>query len=145
MIGRRSRSIVLPDPRLSPRSFMNRIICALCVVSITVGLHAQLNVSGPWEITLDTHVGESTWNATFEQDGSTLTGEMDIGDRENFPLKGTIDGRTIEFVFVMPDLDGDQPINLSGSVDSDGTSMVGDEGSFSWYGTGSWTAVEQAS
>ncbi len=137
--------MVLPDPRLSLRSFMKRIICALCVVATTVGLYAQLKVSGQWEITLDTHVGESTWNATFEQDGITLSGEMDIGDREKFPLKGTIDGSTIEFVFVMPDLDGDQPINLSGSVDSDGTSIVGDEGSFSWYGMGSWTAVKQAS
>ena len=46
---------------------MKRIICALCVVAITDGLHAQLDVSGPREITLDTHVGESTWNAPLSR------------------------------------------------------------------------------
>ena len=93
---------------------------------------------------MDTNVGQSTWKAVFEQEGDTLTGEIDIGDRENFPLKGTIEGYKIEFVFVMPDLDGDQPINLTGSVNSDGNSIAGDEGSFSWYGNGSWTAVKEA-
>ena len=60
------------------------------------------------------------------------------------PLKGKLEGDKIEFVFVMPDLDGDQPINLSGSVDPDSNTIAGDEGSFSWYGMGSWTAVKEA-
>ncbi len=124
---------------------MRRILVTLILAALAVGLEAQLNVSGQWEITLDTNVGESTWNATFEQDSGSLSGEMDTGDREKFPLKGTIEGSVIEFVFVMPDLDGDQPINLSGSVNPDGTSITGDGGSFSWYGSGSWTAVKEAS
>ena len=119
---------------------------------LTVGLAAtvlasvyaiQTDVAGAWEITLNTQVGETKWTATFEQDGTTLSGEVDIGDRENFLLEGTINGNMLEFVFVVPDLDGDQPINLSGTVNGD--TIEGDEGSFIWYGTGVWTGTKQSS
>jgi len=85
------------------------------MVALTLALRAQPNVAGEWEITLKTQVGETTWTATFEQEGGTLSGKVDLGDREILPLKGTVEGNAIEFVFVMPDLDGDQPNNLSGT------------------------------
>ena len=104
---------------------------------------AQTNVVGIWDITLTTQAGETKWTATFEQDGATLSGEMDIGDREILPIEGTVEGNVIEFVFVIPDLDGDQPINMSGQVT--GNAINGDEGSFVWYGSGDWTGTKQAS
>lgn len=103
----------------------------------------QSDVSGSWTIALDTHVGESTWRATFSQDGPTVSGEIDIGDREVLPLKGTVEDGMLDFVFVLPDLDGDQPINLTGSIGADGRSIDGDEGNFSWFGAGRWTAVKE--
>ena len=118
-------------------------IAGIVTVALTLWLGAQANVSGEWEITLKTQVGETTWTATFEQERSTLSGKVDLGDREILPLKGTVEGNAIEFVFVMPDLDGDQPINLSGTID--GKTIDGDEGSFSWYGTGDWTGAKQGS
>ncbi len=113
------------------------------MAALTLSLVAQTNVAGEWEITLKTQVGETTWAATFEQEGGTLSGKVDLGDREILPLKGTVEGNALEFVFVMPDLDGDQPINLSGTID--GKTIVGDEGSFSWYGTGDWAGAKQGS
>ncbi len=118
-------------------------ITGIVTVALTLWLGAQTNVAGEWEITLKTQVGETTWTATFEQEGSTLSGKVDLGDREILPLKGTVEGNAIAFVFVMPDLDGDQPINLSGTID--GKTIDGDEGSFSWYGTGDWTGAKQGS
>lgn len=115
-------------------------LAGVLVVALTLSLGAQTNVAGEWEITLNTQVGETTWKATFEQEGGMLSGKVDIGDREILPLKGTVEGTAIEFVFVMPDLDGDQPINLSGTIDGD--TIEGDEGSFSWYGTGDWTGAK---
>ena len=115
----------------------------IVVVALTLLSAAQANVTGQWEITLNTQVGETKWTATFEQDGDTLSGEVDLGDREILPLEGTVEGNAIAFVFVMPDLDGDQPINLSGTIDGD--VIDGDDGSFSWYGTGNWTAARQGS
>ena len=101
---------------------------------------AQTNVAGKWDITLTTQAGETKWTATFEQDGATLSGEIDIGDREILPIEGTIEGSAIEFVFVIPDLDGDQPISMSGEVR--GNTIKGDEGSFVGYGSGDWTGTK---
>ncbi len=124
---------------------MTRLVLVAVLIIIGVPTYAagsaQTTVGGVWEILLDTQTGETLWTATFEQDGGTLSGEVDIGDRMILPLKGTIEGAAIEFEFIVPDLDGDMPINLSGEVD--GTSIRGDEGSFIWYGAGRWTGTKQ--
>ena len=106
------------------------------------GLHAQSDVSGVWQIALDTQTGEQTWTVTFEQNGATLGGEIDMHDGEGtLPVEGSVDGNTIAFVFIVPDLDGDMPINLSGEID--GAAIAGDEGNFVWYGSGDWTGKKQ--
>ena len=106
------------------------------------GLHAQSDVSGVWQIALDTQTGEQTWTVTFEQNGATLGGEIDMHDGEGtLPVEGSVDGNTIAFVFIVPDLDGDMPINLSGEID--GATIAGDEGHFVWYGSGDWTGEKQ--
>ena len=103
---------------------------------------AQADVSGVWEITLDTQTGEHVWTATFEQNGMDVEGEIDMNDGEGpLPLTGSLEGNTFTWRFVVPDLDGDMPINLSGEVE--GGTMDGEEGSFVWYGTGVWTAARQ--
>ena len=106
------------------------------------GLHAQSDVSGVWQLDLDTQTGEQTWTVIFEQNGSRLGGEIDMNDGEGtLPVEGSVEGSLIEFVFIVPDLDGDMPINLSGEVD--GASIIGDEGHFVWYGSGTWTGKKQ--
>lgn len=124
---------------------MRQAACLVGLVAVAgaAALGFQDDVSGSWTITLDTHVGESTWRATFSQDGPAVSGEIDIGDREVLPLEGTVKDGTLDFVFVLPDLDGDQPINLTGSVAADGRSIEGNEGNFSWFGAGRWTAVKE--
>ena len=102
---------------------------------------AQSDVSGVWEINLDTQIGQATWTATFEQDGAALSGEIDIGDRTVLALEGKVDGASISFTFIVPDLDGDLPIVLTGRVDGD--RIEGDEGNFVWYGAGRWTGAKQ--
>ena len=118
----------------------------LAVAALVVGLSSvglvQSDVSGVWEVTLDTQTGEQVWTATFEQQGATLEGEVDMNDGEGpLPLTGSLEGGMIKWGFIVPDLDGDMPINFSGEVQ--GAAMKGDEGSFVWYGTGVWTAVKQ--
>ena len=115
---------------------------ALAAALSAAGLRAQSDVSGVWRIDLDTQTGEQTWTVTFEQDGAALGGEIDMNDGEGaLPVEGSVDGNAIEFVFIVPDLDGDMPINLSGEVD--GATITGDEGHFVWYGSGAWTAAKQ--
>lgn len=119
-------------------------------VSVLVGLsvlpeslQAQSSLSGIWEIKLDTQTGEQVWTATFDESGGSIAGEIDMNDGEGvLPLEGTVDGNTIKWGFVVPDLDGDMPINFSGEIQG-GTTINGDEGSFVWYGTGVWTGTKQ--
>ena len=106
-------------------------------------LQAQSGLSGIWEIKLDTQTGEQVWVATFDESGGAIAGEIDMNDGEGvLPLEGTVDGNTIKWGFVVPDLDGDMPINFSGEIQG-GTTINGDEGSFVWYGTGVWTGTKQ--
>ena len=106
-------------------------------------LQAQSGLSGIWEIKLDTQTGEQVWVATFDESGGSIAGEIDMNDGEGvLPLEGTVDGNMIKLGFVVPDLDGDMPINFSGEIQG-GTTINGDEGSFVWYGTGVWTGTKQ--
>ena len=116
------------------------LLIATAVALVAVGslTLAQSGVTGDWEMKLATQTGITTWQARFEQDGDRLGGEIDLGDNEVLSLEGTIDGTKLTFVIVVPDLDGDQPINFEGELAGD--MIAGAKGSFSWYGTGDWTA-----
>ena len=84
---------------------------------IPESLQAQSGLSGIWEIKLDTQTGEQVWVATFDESGGSIAGEIDMNDGEGgLPLEGTVDGNTIQWGFVVPDLDGDMPINFSGEI-----------------------------
>ncbi len=100
--------------------------------------HAQGDLTGDWEIRLTTQTGVTTWQARFEQDGDRLGGEIDLGDNEILDVDGTVEGTKLALVIVVPDLDGDQPIDFEGEVTGD--TIQGAPGSFSWYGTGDWEA-----
>ena len=102
---------------------------------------AQGGLTGEWEMQLTTQTGVTTWQARFEQNGAQVGGEIDLGDNEVLSVDGNLDGSTLRFVIVVPDLDGDQPINFEGEVSGD--VITGAQGSFSWYGTGDWTAQRQ--
>ncbi len=101
-------------------------------------VHAQDGVTGDWKMRLSTQTGVTTWQARFEQDGERLGGEIDLGDNEILDVDGTVDGAKLTFVIVVPDLDGDQPIDFEGELTGD--TIQGAQGSFSWYGTGDWEA-----
>ena len=117
-----------------------RIFTVIAGALLTGGslVDAQTDVTGKWEMQLTTQTGVTTWQARFEQDGERLGGEIDLGDNEVLSVDGTIDGATLQFVIVVPDLDGDQPISFEGELRGD--AITGAEGSFSWYGTGDWMA-----
>ena len=128
---------------LKPRLFIAFVATLVLSVSVWQGsLQAQSGLSGVWEIKLDTQTGEQIWTATFDENGGAIAGEIDMNDGEGvLPLEGTVDGNMLKWGFVVPDLDGDMPINLSGEIQ--GTTINGDEGSFVWYGTGVWTGTKQ--
>ena len=111
---------------------------AVLVVSAVSLAFAQGGLSGEWEMKLTTQTGVTTWQARFEQNGERVGGEIDLGDNEVLAVDGRLDGSTLTFVIVVPDLDGDQPINFEGELAGD--AITGAPGTFSWYGTGEWEA-----
>jgi len=113
-------------------------VAVVAVMTAAASVSGQGSLTGEWEMVLRTQTGETTWDARFEQDGPSVGGEIDIGDREILPVKGTLEGTALSFTIVVPDLDGDQPISFEGVVSAD--SIQGAEGTFSWYGTGDWVA-----
>ena len=115
------------------------ILAATAVLSVP--LLGQSDLTGEWEMTLRTQTGETNWQARFEQDGTGIGGEIDIGVREILSVDGTLEGSALTFTVVVPDLDGDQPISFEGEVSGD--SIQGASGSFSWYGTGDWIALRK--
>ncbi len=114
------------------------LIAAIVLVVGHASVQAQAGVTGDWEIELTTQTGVTTWQARFEQEADQLGGEIDLGDNEVLSVDGTIDGSMLKFVIIVPDLDGDQPINFEGELAGD--TITGAEGKFSWYGTGAWVA-----
>lgn len=112
-------------------------VLAAGLASLSTAL-AQGGLTGDWEMRLNTQTGVTTWQARFEQDGERLGGEIDLGDNEILDVDGAVDGARLSFVIVVPDLDGDQPINFEGELTGD--TIQGAPGSFSWYGTGDWEA-----
>ncbi len=122
------------------RLFAITVTCLLALVGTALPKAQSDNLSGDWNVTLNTQTGITKWQATFVQEGEQLTGEIDIGDRMILPLEGTVKENTVQFVFVVPDLDGDQPISMAGQFD--GTSIKG-KGSFVWFGDGEWMAERQ--
>lgn len=118
----------------------SRVMTTAAVTLAMVGsvILAQSGVTGEWEMTLETQTGATTFQARFEQTGDRLGGEIDIGDNEVLTVDGSIDGAALQFVIVVPDLDGDQPISFEGELSGD--MITGAQGSFSWFGTGDWTA-----
>ena len=119
---------------------LKRLLIATAGTLVAVGslTLAQSGVAGDWEMKLSTQTGITTWHARFEQNGDRLGGEIDLGDNEVLPLEGSVEGTMLTFVIVVPDLDGDQPINFEGELAGD--MINGAQGSFLWYGTGDWTA-----
>jgi hypothetical protein len=114
------------------------IAVAVTLLAQTPLARAQTGVTGAWEMTLSTQTGITTWQARFEQEGDQIGGEIDLGDNEVLSVDGSIAGTTLKFVIVVPDLDGDQPISFEGELAGD--QITGAPGSFSWYGTGDWSA-----
>jgi hypothetical protein len=114
------------------------LVAAVALVVDHGPVRAQAGVTGDWDIELTTQTGVTTWQARFEQEADQLGGEIDLGDNEVLSVDGTIEGSTLQFVIIVPDLDGDQPINFEGELVGD--TITGAEGKFSWYGTGAWVA-----
>ncbi|HXJ96188.1 MAG TPA: hypothetical protein VMT20_25395 [Terriglobia bacterium] len=98
------------------------------------------NVSGEWDLSVETPNGTGTPSVTFKQDGENLTGTYK-GRFGESQLKGTIKGNEFTFTVTISIQGQDLVLDYSGTVDGD--SMKG-KAKFGDYGEGNFTGKKKA-
>lgn len=120
------RKIWLPVLGLSVLAF-------LAVVAL-----AQENVSGEWEMSMETPRGPMTQTLKIVQDGEKITVTM-ISERGEFSGEGTIKGKDIEWSVKRTGRDGtERTVTYKGTVEGttmNGTVEMGQMGSMEWKAT----------
>ncbi|HEU0178955.1 MAG TPA: hypothetical protein VFV58_32215 [Blastocatellia bacterium] len=120
---------------------MKRMVCALCalVCALVLAVSAMAqgsDVTGDWDVTINSPQGARPAKASFKQEGEKLTGAMKRqgGDLQ---LDGTVKGKEIKFKYTVKFQDQDLVITLTGIVDGD--AMKGDA-DFGGLAQGDWNA-----
>ena len=121
---------------------MKRLLMLLAVVVLVVvpvlaqnaPKETKVDVTGAWEMTVDSPQGTMTVTANYKQEGETLTGNH-VSDMGESPLKGTVKGNEISYTLTI-DMGGQElAIEHKGKVEGDtmtGTADVGEMGSMKW-------------
>jgi hypothetical protein len=124
---------------------MKRMLYALsalvCAMVLAVSSTAQTpDVTGDWDITINSPQGAREAKATFKQEGEKLTGGLkrQAGD---LPLEGTVKGKEIKFAYTVKFQEQDLVITMTGAVDGD--TMKGDA-DFGGFAQGDWKAKRAA-
>ena len=120
---------------------MKRMLCALlalaCPVVLAVSAMAQeSNVTGDWDITINTPQGERKAKASFKQEGEKLTGGLKRQGGD-LPLEGTVKGKEIKLKYTIKFQEQDMVITLSGNVEGD---AIKGDADFGGLAQGDWNA-----
>src|SRR6266540_1694991 len=123
---------------------MNRLVYALsalvCALILTASATAQSpNVTGDWDVTINSPQGARTGQLSLKQDGEKLTGKIK-NQRGETPLEGEVKGKEIKFKYTVKLQDQDLVISMSGNIDGD--AMKG-EVSLAGLGEGTFTGKKQ--
>ena len=98
---------------------------------------AGANITGEWNVTVETSQGSGNPTFTFKQEGETLTG-MYKGQFGESPLTGTVKGSDIKFTIKISAQGQDLTIVYTGKIESKdsmkGTVALGDLGEGTWTG-----------
>jgi hypothetical protein len=109
---------------------MKRLILSVLGVALVVApILAQeaakpntVNITGTWEMTVDSPQGAMAITANFKQDGETLTGNH-VSEMGEAPLKGTVKGVDVEYTLTL-DMGGQQ-MTIVHKAKVDGNTMTG--------------------
>ena len=97
------------------------------------------DVTGTWELNVESPMGSRASDAIFTQSGETLAGKM-VSPRGEVPLKGSIAGDAIKFGINVNVQGQDLQIDYTGTVTGDTMSGTVVFGSF---GDGEWTGKKK--
>ena len=102
---------------------MSRLkVCLPALLALSLALPAmaaaQANVSGPWEVTIDSPQGPMSIDADLKQDGEALTG-MITSPMGNVELKGTFKNDELAFSYSVPLQGQNLDITMTGKLAGD--------------------------
>lgn len=112
------------------------VILGLVTAVLTVAVVAQTDVTGTWNMTIDTEQGSAPATLMLQQDGEKLTGSL-VSDQGTVEFEGTIAGDKLEWVMEIDAGGVFLEITIEGTVDGDEMMGTLDLGG---YGGGDWTA-----
>jgi hypothetical protein len=120
---------------------MKRMLCALyalvCALILSVSAMAQSpNITGDWDMTINSPQGAVQVKASFKQEGEKLTGAMKR-EGAGLPLEGAVKGKEIVFKYTVKFQDQDFVITLTGIVDGD---AIKGDADFGGLAQGDWNA-----
>ncbi len=98
-----------------------------------------VNVTGTWDMAVDTPQGTMSLTATFKQEGEKLTGTQ-ASQMGEIALEGSVKGSDIAFVVVFSMQGQDMTITYTGKID--GETMSGAV-EFGGYGSSTWSAQKR--
>jgi hypothetical protein len=118
----------------------NLILLALLLL-VARPVFAQTNVTGDWDVTVNSPQGANTTLVTLKQDGEKVSGIFK-SQQGQLPFDGgTLTGSDLTFTFAITTQGMQIPITLTGKVD--GATMAG-TADFGGFAQGDWTAKRSA-
>jgi len=118
---------------------MYKLICALL---LCLSVASAADVSGTWQLTVETSQGTGTPVVILKQDGEKLTGTFNSQILGEVKLTGMVKGNAIEFAF-----EGDAggqtlKVNYKGTIES-ATTMKGTAVYAGFDDKATWTATKK--
>ena len=102
---------------------------------------AQTDVTGDWDVTVNSPQGANTTLVTLKQDGERVSGIFK-SQQGQLPFEGgTLTGSDLTFTFTVTTQGMQLPITLTGKVE--GATMTG-KADFGGFAQGDWTAKRSA-
>jgi len=108
------------------------IILGLLIFSLNA---QEVDVTGDWELTMETRRGEMTRDINFVQEGENLTVTMEGRGGGEVTGEGTIKGNNIEWTITRSTPRGEMTMTYTGKIEGDtmsGEVQLGDFGSATW-------------
>ncbi|PYR01000.1 MAG: hypothetical protein DMF96_01590 [Acidobacteria bacterium] len=113
----------------------------LAVLFLARPVFAQTDVTGDWDVTVNSPQGANTTLVTLKQDGEKVSGIFK-SQQGQLPFEGgTLTGSDLTFTFTVTTQGMQIPITLTGKVE--GATMTG-KADFGGFAQGDWTAKRSA-
>jgi hypothetical protein len=103
----------------------------------TVSPSSSTGVSGKWDVTLKTQMGDFPASANLTDAAGKISGTFETAQVGTLDVTGTFDGNVLKLAFTAKTPNGDIPVTLSGDVSGDAISGKAD---FGGMGAGEWSA-----